>query len=93
MIIHFLKDHYQKKEKNRIDIELAQYKVASSSAETCAQYCLTSSATDSNVFKCLSFDFCPTQQACVFYNFTLTTDPSVISQSSPECDHYSSINL
>ena len=67
---------------------LANFKFESSSAEDCASFCLNATTFDSKPFKCLSFDYCPMQQICSFYSST-DTDPSVISESSPVCEHHS----
>lgn len=69
---------------------LTELKIPSSSAEICANYCLNMSSFNSLAFQCLSFDYCGSKQACVFYNFSLSTDPNVIIESSDSCDHYSS---
>jgi hypothetical protein len=67
---------------------LADVKVTSSSAENCSSFCLNTKTFDSKPFKCLSFDYCPMQESCIFYT-SMVTDPSVISQSAPVCEHYS----
>lgn len=86
-------DHFQKKNQVKVNLQLSTYKIKTSSAEACAKFCLDTSVIDSDAFKCLSFDYCASQEGCSFYNFTLTTDPSIITESSPNCDHYSSSNL
>ena len=77
----------------KVNLQSSLYKIKTSSAEACAKFCLDTSVLDSDAFKCLSFDYCASEEACSFYNFTLTTDPSIISESSPLCDHYSSLEF
>ena len=84
----FLKEHFTK-DKNPVNVNLmlANVKLTSTSAEYCASFCLNTTTFDSKPFKCLSFDYCPMQASCVFYT-SKDTDPSVISQSAPVCEHY-----
>ncbi len=76
--------------KVQCDAAKAKFKLESSSAENCAYVCLNSSVINSDSFKCLSFDYCVDTKLCAFYSFSHLTDPSVVTQTAPFCDHYSS---
>lgn len=69
--------------------------IQGNSPETCAEICLSDSQYNLPLdYKCMSFDVCPQSIGgfmCSFYNYSLTTDPQVVSDNMPECDHYSSI--
>lgn len=84
--------------KSRIDVSHAKHKIKASSSDKCAEMCLSNSLGIEG-FKCLSFDVCkdPNAEAdtiddriCSFYNASFISDPSVVLDSQPECDHYAS---
>ncbi len=88
-------DHFRKGSKVRVLLnEQNKFKLEATTPEKCAIICLNDSVLKTNYYRCLSFDFCPTNTKkfmCSFYNSTFETDPSLISDSQPECDHYSSM--
>lgn len=83
-----------------VNLNAVQNKVVSSSPEDCAFKCLNdSSGSSPNSYKCLSFDVCrnpvggpsTSSYVCAFYDRSFVTDPSVILEGQPSCDHYSSL--
>lgn len=80
-----------------VNLNAVQNKVVSSSPEDCAFKCLNDSSGSS--YKCLSFDVCrnpvggpsTSSYVCAFYDRSFVTDPSVILEGQPSCDHYSSL--
>ena len=81
-----------------VNLNAVQNKVVSSSAEDCAHKCLTDSGNSQTSYKCLSFDVCrnpvggpgASSFVCAFYDRSFVTDPTVILDGQPDCDHYSS---
>jgi hypothetical protein len=92
----FLKQ-FVKKDSSKVDLNKVKKGVLVNSLEDCAQACLSESQYEVLSFKCLSFDFCKNPSdlgfICSLYNASVFTDPDVIVESAPSCDHYSSIHL
>ena len=86
----FFAAHFNKLGQVKCDTSKAKYQISSVSAENCAFVCLNSSIVFSDTYKCLSFDFCSDSNKCAFYSFSHLTDPNVITETAPLCDHYSS---
>ena len=84
-------------DQTRIDPEKVKYKFKVDSPTKCASLCNSktdmSSITQNNDFRCRSFDYCSesgtTNYYCSFYD-SIITDPDIVSQNAPTCDHYSS---
>lgn len=94
-------DHFRKmSQSSPVNLNAVQNKVVSSSPEDCAFKCLNdSSGSSPGSYKCLSFDVCrnpvggpsTSSYVCAFYDRSFVTDPSVILEGQPSCDHYSSL--
>ncbi len=90
-------DHFKKAGESKVDIQKAKRVMKSHSARNCAFICLNDTVyTQGEDYKCVSFDVCQVSDNkkdgvfCSFYNSSTSTDPDVIVESAPECDHYSS---
>ncbi|CAF0709535.1 unnamed protein product [Brachionus calyciflorus] len=85
-------NHFNKNGKAKVDFMKIKHGAQGYSAETCAQICISDAQyTVPLDYKCFSFDVCVQPSGgvfCSFYNYTLTTDPAVVSDDKPECDHY-----
>jgi hypothetical protein len=95
----FCKDHFRKAGQSKVDVEKAKRVVKRNSAKNCASICLNDTvySTASQDYKCVSFDVCQVSADvkdgvyCSFYNYSTSTDPDVVLETAPECDHYTSM--
>lgn len=94
---YFFQDHFRKQQQVKVNLNSSPFKLPSAGPENCALMCLNDSSLNSNYYRCLSFDLCKNPDTssaspfvCSFYNSSFVTDPSVILDTEPLCDHYSS---
>jgi hypothetical protein len=92
------KDQFKKLDGSRVDLNKVAKKYPVDSPSKCAHLCANlfevQALEANNDFACRSFDYCKDPNSdgyvCSFYNNSTLTDPSVIIESAPMCDHYAS---